>query len=128
MKEVISKIFGLVKIDLGYFPNRMTHLLWRFYTWYNQRLLEGNATTMARYLNYEYFKKTFVTKYMDEQGYSIPAITKVVLRNGYNATLAIHFFNPDHMVIDRENSIVKPVYTADLLQTDYYLDKEISYE
>lgn len=65
---------------------------------------------------------------MEEQGYSVPAVTRVVLKNNYQSVVAIHFFNPDHLVIDREKSIVKPVYTSDLLQTDYYLDKKLQYE
>ncbi len=84
-------------------------------------MLEGNNRHVNKVVNFEIFRKNFVSRYMAQQGFGIPAVTRVVLKNGYEAPIAIHFFAHDHMSIDYENSVAEPVYTNDLLQTDYYI-------
>ena len=84
-------------------------------------MLESDSGFIAKFVNFEVYKKNFVANYMEEQGFGIPAITKVVLKNGFESSIAIHFFASEHMVIDYENGKVEPVYTQDLLQTEYYI-------
>ncbi len=127
MKEIFGGAWFLIVLVVLYiihFPRRVNRLIWGIGARFTKFMLENNEEYMIKVVNFELYKKNFVTQYMADQGYSVPAVTKVVLKNNYQAIIGIHFFNPDHLVIDKENSTIKPVYSDNLLQIDYYLETD----
>ncbi len=98
-------------------------LFWKLAIGLNSNILEGDSKLLKMFIDFEAYKQNFITTYMAEQGYNIPAVTSVVLKNGYTTPIAIHFFIEEHMTIDHETDKIQPVYTDDLLHTEYYLSE-----
>ncbi|KKN14370.1 hypothetical protein LCGC14_0996750 [marine sediment metagenome] len=99
----------------------LTRLLYAIEINLIKRMLEGDSKLISMVVDFETYKKDFVTTYMARQGFDIPAVTKVVLKNGYEEAIGVHFFSKEHMKIDSEKGSVEPVYTQDLLQTSYFM-------
>ncbi len=99
----------------------LTRLLYAIQINLTKHMLEGDSKLISMFVDFEIYKKDFVTNYMAEQGFNIPAITKVVLKNGFEDPIAVHFFAEEHMKIDTENKRVEPVYSQDLLATEYFM-------
>ena len=116
-------VIVLITLYIRHTPYRVNQVFWKIGSNIETYMLEGNNRHVNNVVKSEIFRKNFVSKYMADQGFGIPAVTSVVLRNGYQSAIAVHFFANEHMKIDYENNLAEPVYTNDLLQTDYYISE-----
>jgi hypothetical protein len=116
-------VFNMALIYIKYTGKRINNFFWSIGVSFNKFMLEGNSAFLSKFVDFEVYKKNFIGKYMKEQGFGIPAVTKIVLKNGFEDPIAIHFFAEEHMHIDTEKMTVEPVYTQDLLQTEYFLEE-----
>ncbi len=109
---------------IRHFISKLNRFLWSLGNSFEKRILEDDSEFMKKLVNYETFKKSFVQRYMRDNGFGVPAITRVVLKNGFESIVAVSFFAEEHMILDVENGKAEVVYTDDLLKTDYYIGEE----